>query len=107
MKRNLMRAAIFLLLLPAALNAQEPTLDLASHYIVRAASNLATLQKDINEAAAAGYRVSATIYASEDKSVGGAVLLEKVATPPQAYEYLLLAGFKKRTWSDPGGPRLG
>ena len=80
----------FALAASAALGA-EP-LDLTQRYLLLATSRTTTMQKEQNEAAAAGYRVLSGAHQTGDDGDGQLmVLLEKVARPPDVYTYHLLA----------------
>lgn len=78
-------ALILQLLLPVFLAAE---LDLTQQYVLLATKKTSTMQKELNQTAAAGYRV---ITGSRTSGTEMALLLEKVAKPPATYEYLLLA----------------
>jgi hypothetical protein len=73
-------------LLPPALAAGE--IDLTQHYLLLATRKTSTMQKELDQAAAAGYRI---IAGSRTSGTEMALLLESVATPPDTYEYFLLA----------------
>lgn len=77
---------VVLLLLVPALAAGE--LDLTQHYLLLATKRTSTMQKELSEAAAVGYRVVVGCRTGGDEF---AMLLEKIAQPPEVYEYLLLA----------------
>lgn len=80
------------LLLLTTVAAGDSKLDLTQRYLLLATSRTSTMQKELDQAAAAGYRVQA--------SAGGAemvVLLEKAATAGENYRYLLLATTRTST----------
>ena len=52
------------------------------------------MQKELDEAAASGYRVLA---GSRTRGAEAAIILEKVATPPTVYEYYVLATSRTST----------
>ncbi len=52
------------------------------------------MQKELNEASAAGYRI---LTGSPTSVVGMAIILERVGTPANNYEYVLLATTKTST----------
>jgi len=79
-------------LLAPALAAGE--LDLTQHYLLLATSKTSTMQKELDQAAAAGYRI---IAGSRTSGTEMALLLESVATPPDTYEYFLLATTRTST----------
>ena len=72
----------------------EPKLDLTQRYLLLATSKTSTMQNELNQAAAAGYRV---LVASRTGGGELGVLLEKLAEPPELYEYLLLATQRTKT----------
>ena len=67
---------------------KESKLDLTQPYLLLATTRTSTMQKELSEAAAAGYRVLGGFRIPNDEYV---MLLEKVAQPPELYQYLLLA----------------
>jgi hypothetical protein len=80
------------LLLLSAAAAGDSKLDLTQRYLLLATTRTSTMQKELDQASAAGYRVQA--------SAGGAemvVLLEKAAGADQKYQYLLLATTRTST----------
>ena len=80
----------FAIAAPGGLWAQQ--LDLTQRYLLLATSRTTTMQKELNEAAAAGYRVLSGAHQTGDEGDGQLmVLLEKVARPPDVYTYQLLA----------------
>ena len=68
--------------------AQKSKFNAEQRYMLLATKKTATMQKELDEAAAAGYRV---IVGSPTSGSEMAVLLERVATPPDTYKYKLLA----------------
>jgi len=77
------------LLLPAA-----DKLDLSQKYLLLATNKTSTMQKELNQAAAAGYRI---VAGSRTSGTEMALLLESVAEPLATYEYQLLATNKTST----------
>lgn len=69
-------------------------LDLSQKYLLLATKKTSTMQKELNQAAAAGYRI---IAGSRTSGTEMALLLESVAEPPNTYEYELLATTKTST----------
>jgi hypothetical protein len=85
------------LLLPAALVADAPGQDLTERFLLLATTKTGTMEDELAEAAAAGYRILAGSPTSGDEMV---LILEKVATPPDVYEYQLLATTRTGTMQD-------
>ncbi len=69
-------------------------LDLTQRYLLLATTKTSTMQKELNEASAAGYRIMAGSPTSGEEMV---FILEKVATLPNNYEYILLATTRTST----------
>jgi hypothetical protein len=67
---------------------EKSDLDLTQRYLFLDSSKGSTLQKELNEAAAAGYRV--LCGAEERYTTAYNLILEKAAQPPDTYEYLVL-----------------
>lgn len=79
---------ILLLLAPGLLPGKDSKkegskLDLTQHYLVLSTARLGTMDKELHEAAAAGYRVVAGAGAH-------LLILEKIADPSAPYEYSVL-----------------
>ena len=68
--------------------AAVPLQDLTERFLLLATTRTGTMQRELDEAAAAGYRILTGSPTSGDEM---AVILEKVVTPPNTYQYLLLA----------------
>ena len=68
--------------------AAVPQQDLTGRFLLLATSRTGTMQRELDEAAAAGYRI---LTGSPTSGTEMAVILEKVVTPPNTYQYLLLA----------------
>lgn len=87
LRHLLMAAFVVVLTQPAAVWGQQK-LDLTQPYLLLATSRTSTMQEELDQAAAAGYRILVG-----GRSGGGelTILLEKVAQPPEVYEYKLLA----------------
>jgi hypothetical protein len=75
-------------------SAEDPKLDLTQRFLLLATKKTSTMQKELDQAAAAGYRVLA---GSNTSGTEAAVILEKVAIPPNVYEYYLLATTRTST----------
>jgi len=85
---------ILLLLLPVALYAQESKLDLSQRFLLLATTKTSTMQKELDEAATAGYRV---LVGSPTSGTEMVVITEKAVTPPETYQYFLLATTRTST----------
>ena len=83
-----------LCLLPTALPAQEAKIDSSQRFLLLATKKTSTMQKELSQAAAAGYRL---LVGSPTSGVEMALILEKAATPPDTYEYFLLATTRTST----------
>ena len=70
------------------IGAAVPQQDLTGRFLLLATSRTGTMQRELDEAAAAGYRI---LTGSPTSGFEMALVLEKVATPPHTYKYLLLA----------------
>ncbi|MBI4164747.1 MAG: hypothetical protein HY508_03315, partial [Acidobacteria bacterium] len=99
MKRTaFFRAATLSLFLSVLLSGHQPSekktgLDFGQRYLVLGTIRTSTMQKELRQVAAAGYRVLAG-WLRDDELV---MLLEKVTAPPNTYEYLLLATLRSST----------
>jgi len=69
-------------------------LDLTQRFLLLATQKTSTMQEELGEASAAGYRI---LTGSPTSVTEMAIILEKVTTPPNNYEYLLLATSKTST----------
>ena len=69
-------------------------LDLTQRYLLLATTKTSTMQKELGQASAAGYRIIAGSPTSGEEM---ALILEKVATLPNNYEYILLATTRTST----------
>ncbi|GEM_PF-1203265 len=68
--------------------AAVPQQNLTERFLLLATARTGTMQRELDEAAAAGYRI---LVGSPTSGFEMALVLEKVATPPHTYKYLLLA----------------
>ncbi|MBI1940821.1 MAG: hypothetical protein HYS33_04845 [Acidobacteria bacterium] len=93
-RRSVFAFLAALLIIPAAAPAADSKLDLTQRFLLLATTKTSTMQKELSEAAAAGYRIIGSSPTAGNEMV---VILEKVATPPQTYEYLLLATTRTST----------
>lgn len=87
MKTRLIASALALLGLCVVGSAQEPKAD-DQRYKLLATTKTSTMEKEVNEAAAQGYRILA---GSPTSSTEMALFLEHVATGAEPYKYRLLA----------------
>lgn len=94
MRRRILFGAGFLLLCSLALPAADGELDTSQRFLLLATKKTSTMQKELSEAAAAGYRI---MVGSPTSGTEMALILEKVATPPDTYEYWLLATTRTST----------
>ena len=69
-------------------------LDISQRFLLLATNKTSTMQKELNEASAAGYRI---LTGSPTSMVEMAIILEKVGTLANDYEYVLLATSKTST----------
>jgi len=88
MKRRLLVTLGLVSLLCPLAGPAESDLDLTQRYLLLATKKTSTMQKELSEAAAAGYRI---LVGSPTSGTEMALILEKVATPPETYQYFLLA----------------
>jgi hypothetical protein len=93
MKHGL-QVGILVVMLPVAAATAESKLDLSQRFLLLATTKTATMQKELDEAAAAGYRV---IVGSPTSGGEMVVILEKMPNLPQPYEYFLLATTRTST----------
>ena len=68
--------------------AAVPQQDLTGRFLLLATSRTGTMQRELDQAAAAGYRILTGSPTSGHEMV---LVLEKVVTPPDTYQYRLLA----------------
>jgi hypothetical protein len=98
MKHNFMLAmAAAFLLIPRPLGSQASGSDLTQRFLVLHTFKTATMQRELDEAASAGYRIVDAFF--EEHAPSGflgfgegemVVVLEKTTTPPKTYAYRLL-----------------
>ena len=82
-------AAVLLLAVSSTGQAQKKENEETDHrYKLLATTKTSTMQKELDEAAAAGFRVA---VGSPTSGTEMAILLERVAQPPDTYKYKLLA----------------
>jgi len=75
-------------------SAQNSQLDLTQRFLLLATTKTSTMQKELSQAAAAGYRVRA---GSRTRGAEVTIIAEKVATPPAVYQYYVLATTRTST----------
>ncbi len=92
--RYLTTPALLCLLLASAALAQDSKLDLSQRFLLLATTRTSTMQTELKEAAAAGYRI---LVGSRTSGTEIALILEKVTAPPKTYEYYLLATTRTST----------
>jgi hypothetical protein len=74
--------------------AQQSKTDPDQRYLLLATTKTSTMQKELDEAAAKGYRI---LVGSPTSSSEMALFLERVAEPPDTYKYKLLATTRTST----------
>src|SRR3972149_11822615 len=87
MKKFLAIPVAVLFLYPA-FSAPQVKVDSEARYLLLATTKTSTMQKELAEAAAQGFRV---LVGSPTSGTEMAVFMERVATPPNTYQYKLLA----------------
>ena len=86
MKRRLFASLLLLLSICSLCSAQEPKAD--DRYKLLATTKTSTMEKEVNEAAAQGYRI---LVGSPTSGKEMAIFMERVATSSEPYKYKLLA----------------
>ena len=86
--------AVLVLIMVAPTLSVAGELDLTQRFLLLATKKTSTMQKELNQAATAGYRVLTGSPTSGDEM---AIILEKLASPPNTYGYLLLATTRTST----------
>ncbi len=81
-------ALLGFLLIPAGINAQRVKLEPDQKYLLLATKQTSTMQKELDEVSAQGFRI---LMGSPTSGTEMALLLERVAAPPETYKYKLLA----------------
>lgn len=95
MKRTKMVILLTLLLaFTLTTPAQQSKTDADQQYLLLATTKTSTMQKELDEAAAKGYRI---LVGSPTSSAEMAVFMERVAQPPDTYKYKLLATTRTST----------
>lgn len=83
-----LRLVLPLFLLPAAVSAQHLKIEPDQKYLLLATKQTSTMQKELDEASAQGFRI---VMGSPTSGYEMALLLERSATPPDTFQYKLLA----------------
>ena len=96
-RRFLVSVVVVGVRLSAAYATPTPQLDTSGHFLLLATQRTGTMEDELAEAGAAGYRVITGSPTSGNEMV---LLLEKVATPPDVYEYQLLATSRTSTMQE-------
>ena len=91
---DMTRLGFILVWMSALATAQDAKRDLSQRFLLLATTKTATMQKELSQAAAAGYRVLA---GSRTRGAEAAIILEKAAAPPAVYEYYVLATTRTST----------
>ena len=86
--KNLTILSLLLLVLVPTASAQKLKIDPEQGYLLLATTKTSTMQKELDEAAARGFRI---VVGSPTSSAEMALLLERTARPEDAYTYRLLA----------------
>jgi hypothetical protein len=87
MKKRMSASALSVLAVCALCLAQDPTSD-DQRYKLLATTKTSTMEKELNEAAAQGYRI---LVGSPTSGKEMAIFLERAASPNDPYKYRLLA----------------
>ncbi|MBI1956010.1 MAG: hypothetical protein HYS38_06410 [Acidobacteria bacterium] len=93
MKKYLLIIA-WILAVVAPVSAQKVKLEPDQKYLLLSTRKTSTMQDEINEVAAQGFRI---MVGSSTGGVEMVLLLERVAIPPEVFSYLLLATTKSST----------
>ncbi len=80
--------AALVLLLASVAWGQKPKIEPGQRYLLLATSKTSTMQKELEEAAAQGFRI---LVGSPTSGMEMVLLLERVAEPPDVFRYKLLA----------------
>ena len=86
-RRFLISAVVVGVLFSAAYATPASQLDTTDRFLLLATQRTGTMEDELGEAAAAGYRI---LSGSPTSGTEIALILEKVASPPDVYEYILL-----------------
>ena len=92
--KHFVALAIVASLIGPLMSARPPEVDLTLRYLLLATKRPQTMQKELKQAAGAGYRI---ITGSPTSGTEIALILEKIAAPPDVYQYELLATTKTST----------
>lgn len=94
MKKVIGISALALLVIIPSIGWPADDLDLTSRFLLLATKKTSTMQKELDQAAAAGYRL---LMGARTSGTEMMVILEKVAEPPSVYQYQLLATTRTST----------
>lgn len=94
MKKIISLTVLAMLVIIPLLGRPADDLDLTSRFLLLATKKTGTMQKELNKAAAAGYRL---LMGARTSGTEMMVILEKVAEPPNVYQYQLLATTRTST----------
>ena len=92
--KNLTILSLLLSVLVPSASAQRLKIEPEQRYLLLATKKTSTMQKELNEAAAQGFRIA---VGSPTSGTEMALLLERVAQPEDAYTYRLLATTRTST----------
>jgi hypothetical protein len=80
--------------LTLTVSAKDLTIEPDQKYFMLETTKTSTMQKELTEVASQGFRV---VVGGPTSTTNVAILTERVATPPDVYEYKLLAASKAKT----------
>ena len=92
--KNLTILGLLLLVLVPTASAQKLKIDPEQRYVLLATKKTSTMQKELNAAAAQGFRI---VVGSPTSGTEMALLLERVGHPERPYTYRLLATTRTST----------
>lgn len=86
--RKILLIVAWILVVVAPMSAQKVKLESDQKYLLLATKKTSTMQEELEEVAAQGFRIMVGSPTSGNEMV---LLMERVATPPEVYSYQLLA----------------
>ncbi|MFB3921483.1 MAG: hypothetical protein ACE145_07155 [Terriglobia bacterium] len=92
--QRILLVGISLLLICGRELARPADLDLTQRYLLLATTKTSTMQKELDRASSAGYRIVGSSPTGGSEMVA---ILEKISTPPRTYQYFLLATSRTST----------